>query len=163
MPYYHILLDVSCSFAPLKEKPCHAWLQAQIAHWIEENDTLQTNHRVGISFFADHIVKQLLFLPLASLPELIASFDEPRIGSSVIDALAKTLSYVDEGMDPMLEKKLIVVSDFEENASQYYDLNRLADMLHDFRRNRHWEYYAVGMQKSYADMLAKIGFDNLIF
>ena len=62
------------------------------------------------------------------------------------------------------EAKIQFFSDFEENASSYYNVEMLADHIKEFSKRKSWNFYAFGLKKSQKELFLRMNFssENLI-
>ena len=59
----------------------------------------------------------------------------------------------------------MVFSDFEENASRYYTVETLGELIKSYREEHGFEFYAFGLKRSQESLFIKMNFsvENLIF
>jgi hypothetical protein len=59
----------------------------------------------------------------------------------------------------------LVFSDFEENASRFYTVETLGELIKSYREEYGFEFYAFGLKRSQESLFIKMNFslENLIF
>lgn len=165
MNYYHFLIDLSHSNENFQEQQIFRRLIDQIDFLIELNQDNETKDIVGFTFFAQGILRRELEFPLSEFRALVCGLLTYHPGSSILDAIAKTSSYIEENFAVNSRKKnLLIFSDFAENSSSYYSVETLGELIETFSNRHSWEFYAFGIKKSQISLFLRMNFnlENLI-
>ncbi len=165
MSYYHFLIDLSISNCNFQQQVVYRRLLEQIDYLIELNQHREVKDVVGFTFFANSVLQCKSQLTLQELREEMLRPFEFQSGSAILDSIAKSSSLIEEQFNTGIdEKNLLIFSDFEENASSYYNVEMLADHIKEFSIRKSWNFYAFGLKKSYVELYRRMNFssENLI-
>lgn len=166
MAYYHFLIDLSQSNHDFQQQLIFQRLLDQIDHLIELNQHQTSQDRMGFTFFAQGILRREIEIPFKEFRALVSKPLSYQPGSAILDAIAKTTSFVEENLkeEVPLEKNLLIFSDFEENSSSYYSVETLGELIETFSNRQSWEFYAFGIKKSQISLFLRMNFnlENLI-
>lgn len=165
MPYYHFLIDLSLSNRAFQQHGVYQRLINQIDHLIELNHNRDVQDQVGFTFFANTIIQSENQVSLEDLRDKMASSFDFYTGSAILDSIAKTTSLLEEQLKAYDgEKNLLIFSDFEENASTYYGVDTLAELIQEFSIRFLWNFYAFGLKKRQVELFLRMNFssENLI-
>lgn len=166
MAYFHFLIDASVSHRFFHNTPVYKRLIDQLDHLVELNQNKSNPDQVGLTIFDDHLRLRMLTIPIAELQTKMQETLDYEPGSAIIDALSMTSSWIQEqlvGAD--YTKHILVFSDFEENASRFYTVEMLGELIKTYREEYGFEFYAFGLKKSQESLFIKMNFslENLIF
>jgi hypothetical protein len=165
MPYYHFLIDLSLSNRAFQQHAVYQRLINQIDHLIELNRNRDVQDQVGFTFFANTIIQSKNQVSLEDLRDLMARPFDFHSGSAILDSIAKSTSLIEEQFKAYDgEKNLLIFSDFEENASTFYAVETLAEIIQEFSNRFSWNFYAFGLKKSQVELFLRMNFssENLI-
>ncbi len=166
MAYYHFLIDLSQSNHDFQQQLIFQRLLDQIDHLIELNQHQTSQDRMGFTFFAQGILRREIEIPFKEFRALVSKPLSYQPGSAILDAIAKTTSFVEENLkeEVPLEKNLLIFSDFEENASNFYTVESLGEIIKEFSKRWEWGFYAFGIKNSQTALLIQMNFnlENLI-
>lgn len=166
MAYYHFLIDLSQSNQNFQQELIFQRLIDQIDQLMECNQLREVKDTVGFTFFAHGILRRELEIPLAEFRALVRAPLFYQSGSAVLDAIAKTSSMLEEYLkDSPMKKNLLIFSDFEENASGFYTVESVGEMINEFSNRWAWDFYAFGLKKCQEAIFLGMNFNlnNLIF
>jgi hypothetical protein len=165
MAYYHFLIDLSLSNQDFQQQKIYMRLIEQIDYLIEINQERTSKDRVGFTFFSSGIIFRTLDIPLQDFRDLIRKPLSFEPGSAILDSIAKTTSYLEEvfKVEP-LQKKLLIFSDFEENASWYYTVESVGEIILEFSERYGWDFFAFGIKNYQIPIFLRMNFnlENLI-
>jgi len=165
MPYYHFLIDLSLSNREFQQHAVYQRLLEQIDYLIEVNQHRHAKDQVGFTFFATTIVQCKNQLSLQDLRDIMSRPFDFLPGSAILDSIAKTASLLEEQFKTYDgEKNILIFSDFEENASTFYSVETLAEIIKEFSNRFLWNFYAFGLKKSQVELFLRMNFssENLI-
>lgn len=165
MNYYHFLIDLSHSNQSFQQQQIFRRLIDQIDFLIELNQTQENKDMVGFTFFAQGILRRELEFPLSEFRALVCGLLTYLPGSSILDAIAKTSSFIEENLAVnSMKKNLLIFSDFEENSSSFYSVENLGELIESFSKRNTWKFYAFGIKKSQISLFLRMNFnlENLI-
>jgi hypothetical protein len=138
----------------------------QLDHLVELNQNKSNPDQVGLTIFDDHLRLRILTIPITELRNKMQQTLDYKPGSAIIDAMAMTSSWVQEQLDQAgYTKHVLVFSDFEENASRFYTVETLGELIKSYREEYGFEFYAFGLKRSQESLFIKMNFslENLIF
>ena len=166
MAYFHFLIDASVSHRVFQNTPVYTRLMDQLEHLFEINQNKSNPDQVGLTIFDDHLRLRILTIPIIELRNKMQQTLDYKPGSAIIDAMAMTSSWIQEQLDQADNTKhLLVFSDFEENASRFYTVETLGELIKSYREEYGFEFYAFGLKRSQESLFIKMNFSlkNLIF
>ena len=166
MAYFHFLIDASVSHRVFRNTPVYIRLMDQLEHLLEINQNKSHPDQVGLTIFDNHLRLRMLALPIVELRNKMQQTLDYQPGSAFIDALAMTSSWIQEQLGQTdYTKHVLVFSDFEENASRYYTVETLRELIKTYREENGFEFYAFGLKRSQESLFIKMNFsvENLIF
>jgi hypothetical protein len=165
MNYYHFLIDLSRSNQDFQQQSIYQRLLEQIDYLIEINQQRTKKDRVGFTLFSNHIIHRDLDISMQDFRDLICAPLVYEPGSAILDLIAKTASFVEEAYkeDPM-KKNLLIFSDFEENASCFYTVESVGEIIQEFSERYDWDFFAFGLKNSQIPIFLQMNFNlkNLI-
>jgi hypothetical protein len=165
MAYYHFLIDLSLSNQDFHQQKIYMRLIEQIDYLIEINQERTSKDRVGFTFFSSGIIFRTLDIPMQDFRDLITKTLNFEPGSAILDSIAKTTSYLEEVFKvESLQKKLLIFSDFEENASCYYTVESVGEIIQEFSERHGWDFFAFGIKNHQIPIFLRMNFnlENLI-
>ncbi len=166
MAYFHFLIDASVSHRIFQNTPVYTRLLDQLDHLIELNQNKSNPDQVGLTIFDDHLRLRILTIPIAELQNKMQQTFDYKPGSAIIDAMAMTSSWIQEHLELAdYTKHVLVFSDFEENASRFYTVETLGELIKTYTEEYGFEFYAFGLKISQESLFLKMNFnlENLIF
>jgi hypothetical protein len=166
MAYFHFLIDASVSHRVFQNTPVYTRLMDQLDHLVELNQNKFNPDQVGLTIFDDHLRLRILTIPITELRNKMQQTLDYKPGSAIIDAMAMTSSWLQEQLDQAdYTKHVLVFSDFEENASRFYTVETLGELIKNYREEHGFEFYAFGLKRSQESLFIKMNFslENLIF
>jgi hypothetical protein len=166
MAYFHFLIDASVSHRFFHNTPVYKRLMDQLEHLVELNQNKSNPDQVGLTIFDDHLRLRMLTIPIAELRNKMQETLDYKPGSAILDALAMTSSWIQENLEGAdYTKHILVFSDFEENASRFYTVETLGELIKTYRQEYGFEFYAFGLKRSQESLFIKMNFslENLIF
>ena len=166
MAHFHFLIDVSLSNKHFKQHATFNRLMDQIDHLAELNQHTLDIDLIGCTFFARDILQTIFPISTDELKNLLHEELDFHAGTSILDAIGKTVSLLEESnLEVGMEKHLLIFSDFEENSSSFYNVDMIGELIADYRQKKNWEFYAFGLKLSQESLFQKMNFNskNLIF
>lgn len=166
MAHFHFLIDVSLSNQHFKQHATFTRLIDQIDHLAELNQNTLGIDLIGCTFFARDILQTIFPISTDELKNLLHEELDFHAGTSILDAIGKTVSLLEESnLEVEMEKHLLIFSDFEENSSSFYNVDMIGELIVDYRQKKNWEFYAFGLKLSQESLFQKMNFNskNLIF
>jgi hypothetical protein len=130
------------------------------------NQNKSNSDQVGLTIFDDHLRLRILTIPIDELRNKMQQALDYKPGSAIIDAIAMTSSWIQEQLvQADYIKHVLVFSDFEENASRFYTVEMLGELIKIYREENGFEFYAFGLKRSQESLFKKMNFslENLIF
>lgn len=100
------------------------------------------------------------YKPLAEIPELDRDTYEPRGGTPLLDALAKTIKSTDRALGniPELDRPdkvvFVVITDGEENSSREYSKTQIKELIERQEKSHNWNFVFLGANQ---DAFAEAG------
>ena len=166
MAYFHFIIDASVSHSDFQNTPVYTRLIDQLDHLFELNQNKSTPDLVGFTIFHDQVQRRKLAIPIAEFLDKMREALDFKAGSAIIDAIAMTSSWIHEQLVKVdCAKHVMVFSDFEENASCFYSVEMLGELIKVYRKANGFEFYAFGLKRSQESLFIKMNFslENLIF
>ena len=166
MAYFHFLIDVSLSNQHFKQHATFSRLMDQIDHLAELNQHTLVTDLIGCTFFARDVLQTISPISNNELKKLLNDEIDFYSGTSILDAIGKTTSLLEESnLEAEMEKHLLIFSDFEENSSSFYTVEMIGELIAEYRQKKNWEFYAFGLKLSHESLFQKMNFNSkkLIF
>lgn len=166
MAHFHFLIDVSLSNKHFKQHATFIRLMDQIDYLAERNQFTLDVDLMSCTFFAKDLLQTIYPISINELKNLLHEELDFHAGTSILDAIGKTVSLLEESkLEAEMEKHLLIFSDFEENSSSFYNVEMIGELIADYRYKKKWEFYAFGLKLSQESLFQKMNFNskNLIF
>lgn len=142
--YYQLIVDASGSMSNVREQTLNA-LNDQI-RTIQglQSELPEQEILVSLCFFNTETSAVFTHLRPGQAPQLEWSQYMTNGSTALLDALGACIHQTEKIISPIDDVVMVVLTDGEENASQFYTFRQVADMVSRLKKTERWTFSFLG-------------------
>jgi uncharacterized protein YegL len=158
--YYNLILDQSGSMSGARTETLNA-LNAQIESCRQIAIT-HPNQELLLSLTLFNTSVQCLFSNLSpnQTPLLTQKQYEPNGSTALLDAIGMQINKLEEVIQPNDDVVMVILTDGQENASQYYNFKQISERISQLKATERWTFSFMGADIDAWDIASRLQIDR---
>lgn len=158
--YYHLVLDASGSMNPVRNSTIEA-----VNQQVKSIRALAEKHpdqEISISLTLFNTTARCLFADFSpkKAPYIGKKEYNPEGGTALLDALGTRITETEHKLRLEDDVVLVVVTDGEENSSQYFTFPQIANTIERLKKTERWSFSFIGADMDAWSIASKLNFSR---
>lgn len=158
--YYHLVLDASGSMNSVRQSTIEA-VNQQLKS-IRATAEKHPDQQISITLTLFNTSAQCLFSDFSpeKAPYIGDKEYQPDGGTALLDALGARITETEHKLRPQDDVVLVVITDGEENASQYFTFPQVAHTIERLKKTDRWSFSFIGADLDAWSVAGKLNFSR---
>jgi len=158
--YYNLILDQSGSMSGSRTETLNA-LNAQIESCRQIAST-HDNQELFLSLTLFNDSAHCLYSNKTpnQIPLLTQKQYEPNGSTALLDAIGMQINKMEEVIQPGDDVVMVILTDGQENASQYYNFKQISDRISQLKATERWTFSFMGADIDAWDIASRLQIDR---
>lgn len=158
--YYHLVLDASGSMNSVRQSTIEA-VNQQLKS-IRDTAEKHPDQQISITLTLFNTSAQCLFSDFSpeKAPYIGDKEYRPDGGTALLDALGARITETEHKLRPQDDVVLVVITDGEENASQYFTFQQVAHTIERLKKTERWSFSFIGADLDAWSVAGKLNFSH---
>ena len=158
--YYNLILDQSGSMSSSRIETLNA-VNAQIESCRQIASTHQNQELIlSLTLFNDNAHSLYSKKTPDQVPLLTQKQYEPNGSTALLDAIGMQINLMEEVIQPGDDVVMVILTDGQENASQYYNFKQISERISQLKATERWTFSFMGADIDAWDIASRLHIDR---